>query len=257
MVEKDLVSIVMPSYNCARFIAESVESVINQTYSNWELIIIDDHSSDNTKEIIESFHDDRIQYYLNEQNRGAAFSRNLALKKAKGEWIAFLDSDDIWLADKLEKQLKFMIEHGYKFTCSYCCYIDEDSKSLGIIDTCPKHITKIMNYLYNWIGSLTVMYHVPEIGVVQIKDLKKRNDYALWLKVFKKADCYSVPEVLAKYRVRKQSISHDKFWKLVKSHYTLFHDGEDMNCIFSILLTCCNMFFGLIRKLLYVKKIQS
>lgn len=252
-----LVSVIMPSYKTARFIGESIESVIAQIYSNWELIIVDDCSTDNTDIVVASYKDDRIRYLKNDNNSGAAVSRNLALREAKGEWIAFLDSDDLWMPEKLEKQIAFMKENNYKFSATYCKYIDEESNDLHEVDLCPRHITRFKNYLYNWIASQTVMYHAPSIGVIQVADLKKRNDYAIWLKALKKSDCWCLPEVLSQYRVRGKSISHDNFWKLVKSHYTLFHDGEGMNAFISIVLTCCNMLFGLIRKILYVRRTRE
>ena len=113
---EDLISIVMPSYNTDKYIENSINSVINQTYTNWELIIVDDCSSDNTDEIIRGFDDIRIRYVKNDRNSGAAISRNRALRLAQGRWIAFLDSDDLWRPEKLEKQLQFMKEHGYSFT---------------------------------------------------------------------------------------------------------------------------------------------
>ena len=113
----ELVSIIMPSYNTAKYIVNAIHSVLQQTYSNWELIIVDDCSTDNTDEIIKPFLvDDRIIYLKNEKNSGAAISRNRALREAKGRWIAFLDSDDLWLPEKLEHQIKFMIDKGYNFT---------------------------------------------------------------------------------------------------------------------------------------------
>ena len=108
----DLVSIIMPSYNTEDYIGESIQSVINQTYSNWELIIVDDCSNDNTDNVVKPFlADSRIKYFKNEHNSGAAVTRNKALREAKGEWIAFLDSDDLWMPEKLEKQINFMIFH--------------------------------------------------------------------------------------------------------------------------------------------------
>ena len=255
--EPGLVSIIMPSYNTARFISESINSIISQTYSKLELIIVVYCSPDNTEEVVAYFKDERIRYLKNEKNSGAAVSRNRALREAKVEWIAFLDSDDLWIPEKLEKQINFMQENNYKFSATYCKYIDEGSNDLHEIDLCPKHITRFMNYLYNWIASQTVMYHAPTIGVIQVADLKKRNDYAIWLKAFKKSDCWCLPEVLSKYRVRGKSISHDNFWKLVKSHYTLFHEGEGMSAFISIVLTCCNMLFGLIRKTIYVRRTRE
>lgn len=252
-----LVSIIMPSYNTAKYIRESIESVINQTYVNWELIIVDDCSSDETDSIVASFEDNRIRFLKNEKNMGAALSRNRALRETNGEWIAFLDSDDLWTSDKLEKQIEFMKKNKIGCSCTYSTYIDEESSPLMIIDRCPKHITLHSLYLYNWIASITVIYHYPKVGLVQVADLKKRNDYALWLKVLKKTDCICLPEVLAQYRIRKQSVSHDKLQKLIRSHYALFRIGEEKSVFISVFLTCINMFFGVIRKAFYVKKYKT
>ena len=116
IVVDGLVSIIMPSWNTDRYIAESIQSVINQTYSNWELIIVDDCSTDNTDDVVASFQDERIKYFHNEKNSGAALTRNRALIEARGEWIAFLDSDDLWSPKKLEKQIAFMKENGYSLS---------------------------------------------------------------------------------------------------------------------------------------------
>lgn len=127
-----LVSIIMPSWNTDKFIAETIQSVIDQTYTNWELIIVDDCSSDNTNQIVASFEDKRIKYLHNEKNLGAALTRNKALREAKGEWIAFLDSDDLWMPEKLEHQIDFMNENGYSLSFTEYEKIDEDSKPLNI-----------------------------------------------------------------------------------------------------------------------------
>ena len=117
----------MPSYNTGKFIQETINSVKNQTYNNWELIIVDDGSTDNTDEVVRAIKDDRIKYIKNKVNKGAAISRNIALREAKGKWIAFLDSDDLWKEDKLEKQIKFMEDNNYYF--SYTNYIEIDENS--------------------------------------------------------------------------------------------------------------------------------
>lgn len=256
-----LVSVIMPSYNTGRFIAESIESVLAQTYTNWELLIVDDASSDNTDEVVADVkkrHCERseaIHYFKNDRNRGAAYSRNLALREAKGEWIAFLDSDDLWLPEKLEKQLKFMNDNGYKFSGTGRIEIDENSKPLKTFIRSPHHVGKLGMFLYCWPGCLTVMYHAPTVGLVQIADLKKNNDYAIWLKVIKKIDFFAFDDVLSKYRVRTKSISHDSLKRLVKSHYDLFRIGEGMNLFSSMIFTCLNMFFGMWKKFRYVRKI--
>ena len=120
----DLVSIIMPSYNTAPYISETIQSVLNQTYQNWELIVVDDCSTDNTDQVVAYIKDERIKYFKNEKNSGAAISRNRALRESKGRWIAFLDSDDLWMPEKLEKQIAFMESNGYFF--SYTNYEEMD-----------------------------------------------------------------------------------------------------------------------------------
>ena len=146
----ELVSIIMPSYNTARFISETIESVLAQTYTNWELIIVDDCSTDNTDEVVAAFSDERIRYLKNEKNSGAAVSRNYALREARGRWIAFLDSDDLWHPEKLEKQIIFMESGDYSFSYTDYIQIDEESKSLGVYVTGPNKITKCGMYRYCW-----------------------------------------------------------------------------------------------------------
>ena len=186
--ELGLVSIIMPSYNTAAYIKESIQSVLNQTYTNWELIIVDDCSTDSTDEVLETIKDSRIRYFKNDKNSGAAVSRNKALREAKGQWIAFLDSDDLWMPEKLEKQIYFMESNGYAF--SYTSYeeIDIEGNKTGIRVTGPKKITKTGMFNYCWPGCLTVMYDAMKVGIIQIEDIKKNNDYAMWLKVCKKAN---------------------------------------------------------------------
>lgn len=258
MNDYGLVSIITPSYNTARFIGETIRSVQAQTYPNWEMIIVDDCSTDNTDEVVAEYQkaDERIRYFKNEKNSGAAVSRNKALREAKGRWMAFLDSDDLWVPEKLEKQLKFMVENGYYFSYTGRTTIDEESKLLGKITTGPKAINRIGMFLYCWVGCLGVMYNSDKVGLIQIADLKKNNDYAIWLKVIRKAKCYLLKDNLAYYRVRQKSISHDKFSKLVKSHYDLYRIGEEMNPISSALLTILNLVFGVVKRVLYIKRID-
>lgn len=253
---EDLVSIITPSYNTGRWIAETIESVLNQTYQNWEMIIVDDCSSDNTDEVVAQYDDKRIRYLKNEKNSGAAVSRNRAIREAKGDFIAFLDSDDLWVPNKLEKQIKYMKDNNYAFTCGYSDCIDENSNSIPGIDTCPKRIGRIGMLAYNWVGCLTAMYHVPTVGLIQIEDIPKRNDYAIWLQVVQKAPCYGYPEVLGHYRVRKNSVSHVGKWKLIQSHYNMFRKCEHMNPISSVIMTVINMVMAVYRKLRYFKRTE-
>lgn len=249
-----LVSIIMPSYNTGQFIAETIESVLAQSYSDWELIIVDDCSTDGTDEVVGQYlTDTRIRYIKNEINSGAAVSRNRALREAKGKWIAFLDSDDLWERDKLEKQIAFMENNGYHFSYTNYIEIDEDSVPNGKRVTGPKRITKHGMYNYCWMGCLTVMYDAETVGLVQIEDIKKNNDYAMWLKVCKKANCYLLDENLARYRKRSGSISNHGYMKLIKWHYKLYREAEKMNVLWAAVNTIRNLGFGFYKKLKYVK----
>lgn len=232
------VSIIMPNYNCEKFIDETINSVLAQTYGNWELLIVDDCSTDNSVEIIKRYcdTDERIKLLVNETNSGAAASRNWALREATGRWIAFLDSDDIWLPQKLEMQLAFMTDNGYSFSFTKYRQIDEQSNPLGKVVIGPKMISKKqMKYCCCYLGCLTVMYDAEAVGVVQIDEsIRKRNDDAMWLKVRKFADAYYLDTLLAEYRVRKGSISHQGKLNLIKYHYRLYRVGDNKNPISAV-----------------------
>lgn len=252
-----MVSVIMPSWNTARYIAESIQSVVNQTYKNWELLIVDDCSMDNTDEIVASFDDDRIKYIKNSKNMGAALTRNRALKQAQGEWIAFLDSDDLWNPKKLEYQIDFMKRNNLVFSYHEYEKIDEESKPINIYVSGPKIVTKRKMYNYGYPGCLTFMYSAKVMGLIQIKDIKKNNDYAILLKLCKKADCILLDKNLAKYRIRKKSISHDKIVKKMKSHYNLFHYCDEKPVLVSIWYACWNMVYGYHKKLKYETKMEK
>lgn len=150
--QPELVSIIMPSYNTAKFITDTIQSVLNQTYQNWELLIVDDCSTDNSDEVIASFNDPRIKIFKNEKNSGAAISRNKAIAEAAGKWIAFLDSDDLWLPEKLEKQINFMRKNGYHFSYTNYVEIDEDNILNGTMVTGPKKVSNLAMHTFNYMG---------------------------------------------------------------------------------------------------------
>ncbi|MDO4334381.1 MAG: glycosyltransferase family 2 protein [Bacteroidales bacterium] len=249
-----LVSIVTPTWNCGRFIAETIESVLNQTYQNWEMLIVDDCSTDNTKEVVAKYNDPRIKYHCLEKNSGAAVARNTALRMAKGRWIAFLDSDDLWKPEKLERQLKFMVDNGYAFTYHNYTEIDESSKPLGVFVSGKKKVSKWEMFACCWPGCLSVMYDKKIVGLIQIENVKKNNDTALWLKVVKKTPCYLMDEDLALYRRRKGSITPPDIKTKIKWHYTLFRQAEKMNPIASAFWMCINILGNSYKKIFYVKK---
>jgi glycosyltransferase involved in cell wall biosynthesis len=252
----DLVSIIMPSYDTAKYIDKAIDSVLKQTYTNWELIIVDDCSPDNTDDIVKPYlSDERIKYYKNEKNSGAAMSRNRALREAKGKWIAFLDSDDLWMPDKLEKQIRFMERNGYQFSYTNYSEIDVNGKRNGITVTGPKRITKTGMYNYCWPGCLTVMYDRDVVGLIQIADIKKNNDYAMWLKVCQRTDCYLIDEELALYRRgRAGSVSTHSIKTMIGWHYKLYRKAEGKNPVVSLFNTGRNLVFGFYKKRRFVKR---
>ena len=250
----ELVSIIMPSYNTASYIGLTIKSILNQTYQEWELIIVDDCSIDETDNIVYSFKDKRIRYYKNQKNLGAAVCRNRALREARGRWIAFLDSDDLWKSEKLEKQVAFMKKNNYYFSYTNYEEIDSEGNLTGIRVTGPKKISKRGMYNYCWPGCLTVMYDSNFVGLIQIEDIKKNNDYAIWIKICKKTECFLLDEYLAEYRKgRIGSISTHSYLALIKWHYKLFREAEKQSIILSLFNTGINIIFGLYKKKRYVK----
>ncbi|GAE85991.1 glycosyltransferase family 2 protein [Bacteroides reticulotermitis] len=257
MEDYGLVSIIMPNWNCSNFIGHTIESVLAQTYQNWELLIQDDCSNDNSEEIIKSYLNEcsRIKYARNKNNSGAAVTRNNALRRAKGHWIAFLDSDDLWLPEKLENQLKFMVKNGYNFTYTGYQEINNDGCETGVHVVGPKHVKKFGMYAFCWCGCLTVMYNCKYYGLLQIVDIKKNNDYAMWLNLCQKSDCYLLDECLGKYRRgRSGSISTDGFHTLIRWHYKLWHEAMGFNPMLSFFWTSVNLVCGFYKKIRYVEK---
>lgn len=235
----DLVSIIMPTYNCGGFIGYALESVITQTYSNWEILIVDDCSTDNTAETVARFikRDERIKYIKLEKNSGAAIARNKAIEMAVGEYIAFLDSDDLWKPQKLEKQISFMKRNLYNFTCTSYTKVDEQGEFLnrtieaenksdyyGVLKTCP--------------GNSTVIYNANKLGKFLIPDIKKRNDYVMWLQIIKKEGyLFGIQEPLGSHRIRSGAISSNKF-DLIKYHWKIYREIEELSIFKSTNLVC-------------------
>lgn len=238
---KDLISIITPTYNCGKFIGETIESVIKQTYENWEMIIVDDCSTDNTKEVVEGYiqKDNRIKYHLLETNSGAAVARTRAMELAQGDYMAFLDSDDLWMSNKLESQLRFMKDNNYNFTCTEYEQIDEQSNLLGKIIK-VKNKTNYNGVLLSCpVGNSTVMYNVREMGKFKVPNIRKRNDDALWLQMLKKEKyIYGMKETLMQYRIRANSISSNKL-DLVKYHWYLYREIEHLSILRSTFHICC------------------
>lgn len=227
-----MISIITPSYNSSTFISKTIQSVLKQSYSDWEMIIVDDCSSDNSVEVVQLFveKDPRISLIKLIENSGPAIARNKAIEVAQGRYIAFLDSDDLWLPNKLEKQLSFMQENDHPF--SYTAYdkIDASGRVFGHIGVpgcvCYSDLLKM-----NSIGCLTAVYDTEYFGKVAMPLIRKRQDLGLWLKLLKKTDyAYGLNETLAQYRVHSDSISANKI-NAAKYTWQLYREVESLNFI--------------------------
>ena len=220
----DLVSIIMPAHNSARFITETIESVRAQTYTNWELIVVDDCSSDETLEILKKFRalDPRIRYVALEHNSGAAVARNTAIEETRGRYIAFLDSDDLWLPQKLERQLAFMAETGCPFTYTSYERISEAGESLSFVHVPPETSYSAL-LKKNVIGCLTAIYDSAELGKTFMPLIRMGQDFGFWLMLLRLVHwARGLYEILGQYRIRENSISSNKLesskwvWRLYR-----------------------------------------
>jgi teichuronic acid biosynthesis glycosyltransferase TuaG len=208
-----LVSIIMPSFNSARFIGEAINSVQKQTYTNWELLIVDDRSTDGTDNVVKQLatSDPRIRFILTDSRLGIPQSRNLAMRRAQGRFIAFLDSDDMWLPDKLAVQVQCMVSGGYAFTYTSYRRISQDGQLTGRLLTAPQKITYHKLLYQNVVGALTVMVDHEQVGAIEMAN-EKAEDFLTWLAILKKGhSVYGIQQDLARYRVVGKSDSRNKF----------------------------------------------
>lgn len=243
-----LVSIITPSYNSAKFIKQTADSVLAQSYKDWEMLIVDDCSTDNSVKIINQIinQDERIKLIQLNKNSGQAIARNTAIKQATGRYIAFLDADDLWLPEKLEQQIQFMADNNLGFT--YCSYniIDEKNNSLGVFIT-KSQITYTTMLKTCDVGCLTAIYDTDILGKVYMDNVVKREDYGLWLKILK----MSVPvkgmlEVLATYRIHKNSVSSNKII-VSKYQWKIYRDIESLGLFRSIYYFIQYAYYGIIK----------
>lgn len=241
-----LVSIIMPSYNSEKYIAKSIESVIEQRYQNWELLITDDVSSDKTVEIIERYakNEARIKLFIQSENGGAGKARNNSIEKAKGAYIAFLDSDDLWHTEKLVKQIAFMQSSGAALT--YTAYQKFNAKELlGTIKP-PEKVNYRQLLNSNIIGCLTAVYDVEQLGKVYMPTIRKRQDMALWLSILKKTSwAFGLTETLALYRV-DSGMSKNKF-EMLTWQWKLYREVENLGLLHSIKCQFKYVFKGFVK----------
>lgn len=243
-----LVSIITPTYNSANYIEETIHSIANQTYSKWELLITDDCSTDGTWNLLKQYaaKDDRIKIFRLEKNSGPGIARNNSIKNARGRFIAFCDSDDQWKTDKLEKQVKFMLEKDIGLSYSNYIVIDEIGNRIGEVKS-PNKVTYDTMLKNNYIGCTTAMYDTEKVGKMYMPGIRKRQDWALWLAILKKIPyALGLQENLVIYRKRNNSISSNKF-SLIKYTWNIYHDIEKFSIPKSAFLSIRFLFY-------YIKK---
>ncbi|QQD23722.1 glycosyltransferase [Venatoribacter cucullus] len=229
------ISIITPSYNSSLLISNTIKSVLAQTVTDWEMIIVDDCSSDNSVDVIQSFvdQDPRIKLIQLAENSGAAVARNTAIEAAKGRYIAFLDSDDTWLPNKLEKQVAFMQENNYPFTYAAYDKVNESDEVFGNVGV-PSKVAYSDLLKSCSIGCLTAIYDTEYFGKVYMPLIRKRQDLGLWLKLLKKTKyAYGLNETLGLYKVRSDSISANKKSAALFT-WRLYREVEQINLLKSI-----------------------
>ena len=223
-MKQELVSVIMPTFNASKYLADSIQSVLNQTYTNLELLITDDCSSDGTRHILKQFaeQDKRVKVEYLKENYGPGIARNRSIERAKGRYIAFCDSDDRWAPDKLEKQISFMTQHNCAISHTTYIVCDDQDQEEGIV-IAPA--TTSFNQLKrdNKIGCLTAVYDTKLLGKkYYMPAIRKRQDWALFLNILKECQiCFCLTEPLAYYRERENSVSSNKL-SLVKYNVNVY-----------------------------------
>ena len=253
----DLVSIVMLSHNDGGYLKESVESVLVQTYTNWELNFLDNSSTDDTISQMMAYKEKDPRFKIGQMvfSRGKSYNLYTALRNTTGRWVAFLNSKDVWEPQKLEKQIRFMEEHDYAFSYHNYGLIDKDSKQKGIEVTGKSVITRQDLTKCCWMGYLTVMYDKTKVQIPTREKIKFNNNYALWLDVAEKADCYLLDECLGSMRVASRAISSFSLKGKFRWRYEVYRVVEKLGPLMSVVMTYRNFFYTIVRNLKYTKRI--
>ncbi len=244
-----MISIITPAYNAEKSIAKTIESVLAQTHTDWEMIIVDDCSKDNTYDVAKQYadKDDRIKVVKQEKNGGVASARNTALKLAKGDYIAFLDSDDLFLPDKLEKQLKFMEENGYVLTYTKYQNIDEKD-ALGKVISVPNKMTYEDIFRNTAIACLTVMVNRKKSGEFYMPPLNHTEDQCTWQDILSRGyEAYALQEVLSLYRVSSNSLTGNKF-KVIKRQWYTYRKYHKLSLVKSSYYFMCYAFNAVMKR---------
>lgn len=229
-----LVSIITPVYNAEKFISQTIQSVLSQTYSNWELILVDDVSKDNSLQIISTFTEvhKNILLFKNDKNSGAAITRNRGMEEAKGKYIAFLDADDVWFPIKLEKQIGMMEAKHLDVSFSSYNLMDANGVLLGKKVKALEQLSYRKLLKCNYVGNLTGVYNIQTLGKIYTKNLRKRQDWLLWLAAVKKTKqpVLGIQEALANYRLQPDSMSANKYG-LIKYNYSVYKKGLNFSTL--------------------------
>lgn len=220
-----MVSIITPCYNSSKYIGEMIESILNQTYTDWELLITDDCSTDNSREIVQEYckKDPRIKLFVLNKNSGAGIARNNSIKQAKGRYIAFCDSDDLWVESKLDKQLEFIMSNNYKFVFCQAIVIDTEGNLVGF-NKRKKRVSYNSTKIINYIGTSGVMYDTEGIGKIYMKPIRRRQDWVLWMDILKITKyAYCQQEALGIVRTNNSQSLSGKKTKLPAYHIEVYH----------------------------------
>ena len=251
MESQPLVSVIMPCYNMENYVADSIASVQRQTYPHWELLIVDDASTDRTVEIVNNIaqHDEKIHFVVKAQHSGIADTRNQCIQMAKGRFLAFLDADDIWHPEKTETQLRFMMENKVGFTYTTYDWIDEEGHTLN------KFINTIGNldyekYLRNTIiGCSTVMVDTDIVGKVVVPHFRTSEDTATWLDILRKGHlAYAIDQPLVSYRIRRKSASSNKL-KAASDLWKVYRQNEKLPFFKALYYFSCYAFNAIKKRL--------
>lgn len=254
---QEKISIITPVYNSEKYLMQTIETVINQTYKNWEMILVDDCSTDESANIIKQYSakDSRIKYYKLKENSGAAVARNFALENSTGRFIAYLDADDLWKKDKLEKQMNFMLNNNYAFTCTSYEKIDEKGESKDKIIKMPQKVNYNLYLRNTIIQTVGIMVDTKIIDkqLLIMPNIRRRQDAATWCQLLKNNyDCYGMDDVLAYYRVVSNSLSSNKL-KAVKGTWYLYRKIEKLSLPKSV-FCFVGYAWNACKKRIYIKK---
>ncbi|TFJ93050.1 glycosyltransferase family 2 protein [Lentibacillus salicampi] len=248
MKSDSLVSIIMPLYNCEDFVKESIDTVIAQTYQNWELIIVDDGSTDNSVNIVNDIKqkEQRVKLIRFDNNEGPARARNKGIKDSNGRYLAFLDSDDYWDRNKLKQQINFMKKRNaaFTFTSFKRIYSSEKTRLFQV----PEKVTYYSILMRNIICNSSVMIDTNFIDKISYPDIRKRQDYGLWLEILKNKTKYGygLNSVLTYRNVREVSVSSNKI-ELIKYNWSLYREVQRLPLLFSGSLIVKDIFIKLLR----------